>query len=140
MTCNEYQENISAFTDTELDTAAETALFSHLGTCPVCRGFLKESIQLRADLQSQASIARPASLDHRISRSMIQMGTAERKAEWTATAGAFARRVSLRVAGLAVALAILSSVILTSLWYRGEASSPTVVYMPALSAVEVTAR
>ncbi len=138
MTCNDYQEQISAYVDSELEPAGETALFAHLGICPTCRGFLKDTVQLRVDLRSQVSVAQPAALDRRVSRSMIRLGMQTQREMWTTTAGAFAHRVSVRVAGIAVALAILSSVILTSLWYRAEPSNATVVYMPALSAVQVT--
>ncbi len=138
MTCNDFQEQISTYIDSELEPAGESTLFSHLGTCAACRGFLKDAVQLRADLQSQAAVAQPAALDRRVSRSMIRLGAQAQREVWTATAGAFARRISVRVAGIAVALAILSSVILTSLWYRAEPSTATVVYLPALSAVQVT--
>lgn len=48
MTCNEYQEWISAYVDNELDEEKAAVLFAHLGSCAECRGFFRESLELRS--------------------------------------------------------------------------------------------
>ena len=48
MTCNEYQEWISAYVDNELDEERAAPLFAHLGACAECRGFFRGSLELRS--------------------------------------------------------------------------------------------
>ena len=51
MTCNEYQEWISAYVDNELDEERAAPLFAHLGACTECRGFFRDALQLRSVIQ-----------------------------------------------------------------------------------------
>ncbi|MEW5797936.1 MAG: zf-HC2 domain-containing protein [Bacteroidota bacterium] len=49
-TCNEYQEQISAYIDNELADAETSKLFYHLGECAECRGTMQSMLQLRSAL------------------------------------------------------------------------------------------
>ncbi len=49
--CEKFQEMISAYIDGEVDDAATSNLFFHLGGCSECRSLLKEMLRLRSALQ-----------------------------------------------------------------------------------------
>ena len=55
-----YQEEISQFIDNELPENESPELFAHLSTCPECRGFFNESLQLKSRLTSISVPSIPA--------------------------------------------------------------------------------
>jgi hypothetical protein len=63
MTCNEVQPLISAFIDAQLRSEDAASVFSHIGSCNVCRGFLQGSIRMRAMIARIPSPPVPPELD-----------------------------------------------------------------------------
>jgi predicted anti-sigma-YlaC factor YlaD len=49
---DQFQELVSLFIDRELEAGREQELFGHLESCGECRGFLRESVRLQADLMA----------------------------------------------------------------------------------------
>jgi len=138
MNCEQYQENISQFIDCELGTNDETNLFRHLSACNECRAFLKETLSLRSELLGNQTVIVPESLNRKI---LVNTEMTQRRVKPTAQRFAWigqGRMLSFRAVGLAIAIAILTSAGITSLWYRSNVESKeTVVYIPTLPAVEV---
>jgi anti-sigma factor RsiW len=138
MNCEEYQEHISQFIDGELDIVNETELFKHIGTCEQCRTFLKEALNLRSELSSSRISAVPESLDRRILASIDCIPSTIKPVSRIFIKKEPLRMLSLRTVGFVLALTILTSVAITSLWYRSNVTSQeTVVYIPTLPTVIV---
>jgi len=138
MNCEQYQENVSQFIDGELDNASELSLFQHLGECDKCRGFLKDTMNLHTELLSEQVVIVPELLDRKILSNSIASSSNIKRINYSFEWIKRGRMISLRAVGFALALAILTSVAFTSLWYRSNvASNETVVYMPTLPTVEV---
>ena len=115
MNCEQYQEQVSQFMDGELPPITENELFAHLGTCEICRGFLKNVISLRNTMTLDQQIAVPASLDRRLLERHFPI---TKKAEDQT----FIRRIkvnkySFRAIGLAIILSTFTAVLISSLWY-----------------------
>ncbi|MBI3872557.1 MAG: zf-HC2 domain-containing protein [candidate division Zixibacteria bacterium] len=51
MNCEEYQEQISAEIDGELDAIAETALWQHLASCAACRDWRHDLLSIRREFR-----------------------------------------------------------------------------------------
>jgi len=66
MTCDAYQEQVSAMIDNELGDEESCVLFAHLSSCPACRGSLRTSLALRSDFNAQAPLMAPAELDDKV--------------------------------------------------------------------------
>jgi len=132
MNCEQYQEYISQFIDYELDGINESSLFQHLSSCDECRGFLKETMSLRSELLNKQAAIVPESLNRKILANIIK--PTSQSFEWVKRG----RVISLRAFGFVLALTILTSVALTSLFYHSAVDSQkTVVYVPTLPTVEV---
>ena len=65
-TCEEVQEALSRYVDGELPASMESKVFEHAATCSECRGFLRSTMALRAELQADAPPRVPGRLDRRI--------------------------------------------------------------------------
>ena len=65
MTCEEYKEQISAFTDGELSPGESKPLFEHLPGCPDCRTFLGVLMKVRK-VAAAEEIPFPEGFDERI--------------------------------------------------------------------------
>jgi predicted anti-sigma-YlaC factor YlaD len=138
MNCEQYQEQISQFIDSELESVNEPRLFHHLSACDECRGFLKETMSLRSELLNTQSPTVPEQLKRNILAKIVTASISFRPKshsfEWLRQS----RMISLRIVGLALVITILASVALTSLWYRSNiVTNETVVYVPTLPVVEV---
>jgi hypothetical protein len=59
MDCENIQRKISEWVDDELKKDEEERVFTHLGTCPRCRDFLKITVNLRTDLLKPSGIPTP---------------------------------------------------------------------------------
>ena len=66
MTCETYEEQISALIDHELKDKETGMLFAHLSTCQRCRRSLQSVLDLRSDLVEEISPMAPEELDERI--------------------------------------------------------------------------
>ena len=65
MTCEEYKEQISLFTDGELSPGEFKPLFEHLPECPDCRAFMGVLMKVRKAAAAE-EIPFPEELDERI--------------------------------------------------------------------------
>jgi anti-sigma factor RsiW len=133
MTCEMYEEQISAMIDHELKDEETGMLFAHLSTCRQCRHSLQSVLDLRSDLGEQDPPMAPKELDERI---LKQTRLAHRASKdpratpfriWTG-------RISMPVPVAAVIMIILiaGSVALSSVWSKTQT-----VYVTTLPAVEV---
>ena len=124
-----YQETISQFIDDELDSTGESTLFQHLGSCDHCRTFLKNILSLRNTLAGSREIIIPASLDQKVlrHRSLQQPFWLKRKTQY-----------SIRAITLAIIFSVLTSSMITSLWYTSQQPQHTIVCLTPLPEVEVT--
>ena len=124
-----YQETISQFIDDELDSTGESTLFQHLGSCDHCRTFLKNILSLRNTLAGSREIIIPASLDQKVlrHRSLQQPFWLKRKTQY-----------SIRAITLAIFFSVLTSSMITSLWYTSQQPQHTIVCLTPLPEVEVT--
>jgi anti-sigma factor RsiW len=129
MNCDQYQEHISQYIDSELDSTSESALFRHLGTCDHCRSFLKNILSLRNTLTGSREAVPPPSLDQKVLRQPIlqQPFWFKRKTQY-----------SIRAIALAIIFSVLTSSMITSLWYTSQQSQRTIVCLTPLPEVEVT--
>ena len=133
MTCEQYEEQVSALIDHELKDEETEMLFVHLSTCRACRRSLQSVLDLRSDLGEQVSPMAPKELDERMLKvmSIPKRLEADRKPVrghvWT-------RRISipLPIAAAIMMILIAGSVALSSLW-----STTQTVYITALPVVEV---
>jgi anti-sigma factor RsiW len=66
MTCETYEEQISALIDHELKDEETGMLFAHLSTCRRCRHSLQSVLDLRSDFGEQTPPMAPKELDERI--------------------------------------------------------------------------
>ena len=66
MTCEHYQEALSAFLDGQLDERVSSETFLHLSVCDFCREFLKSSVVIQQGFRDLPIPSVPTSLDRRI--------------------------------------------------------------------------
>ena len=138
MNCEQYQEYVSQFIDSELNNAGESSLFHHLSSCDNCRGFLKETLSLRSDLLNKGATIVPEPLNRKILANIITTSSLRRPARLTVDWIKQGRMMSLRAVGFILAFTVLTSAVFTSLVYQSYfASKETVVYVPTLPTVEV---
>jgi anti-sigma factor RsiW len=129
MNCEQYQETISQFIDGELDSTGESSLFRHLGSCDHCRTFLKNILSLRNTLTGTREIIIPASLDQKVLRQPVLQ-----QPFWLKTKTQY----STRAITLAIIFSVLTSSMITSLWYTSQQPQHTIVCLTPLPEVEVT--
>jgi predicted anti-sigma-YlaC factor YlaD len=136
MNCEQYQEQVSQFMDGELPPITENELFAHLGTCEICRGFLKNVISLRNTITLDRQIAVPASLDRRVFERHFPI--TKKMADQTFIRRFRENKYSFRAIGLAIILSALTAVLISSLWYSSYKPQQTIVCLTPLPEVEVT--
>jgi predicted anti-sigma-YlaC factor YlaD len=135
MNCEQVQELISQFIDGELDSVNESNLFGHLGSCEVCRTFLKNTISLRNALAAPTPVAVPADLDERVLNSIAVVS--KRQVSHTFLWLRGKPQYSFRAIGLAVVLSITIGVFVSSAWYHNHQPQSTIVCLTPLPEVEV---
>ena len=141
MTCEQYEEQVSALIDHELKDEETQVLFVHLSTCQACRHSLQSVLDLRSDLSEEISPMAPKELDERILKQarLAHRVSADRKAIpfrlWTG-------RISMPVPVAAIILVCLiaGSLMISSM--TKQAPLPPegrveAVYITTLPAVEV---
>jgi len=144
MSCERFEEQVSAYIDQELrDDEAET-LFKHLGVCASCRKAMTVGLDLRSGLRDQAPLLAPKELDEKI-LSMAQARQSWMPDRAAVPATVWQRRISMRIPVLAAAMFILlfGSFFASVLWLgpNDSASNPKVqtVFLTAVPTMEVRA-
>lgn len=134
MTCDMYEEQVSALIDNELNEEGAELLFRHLSVCPSCRRSLRTVLDLRSDLKEQEPPVAPAELDERVLRRAAgeKRYAGDRK---PMALMVWKRRISmpLPLAAAITIILIAGSVALSSLWTKTQT-----VYVTTLPVVEVT--
>jgi anti-sigma factor RsiW len=135
MTCDMYEEQVSALIDNELNEEEAESLFRHLSTCLSCRRSLRTVLDLRSDLKEQEPPLAPAELDEKV----LQRAASEKRYVGDRKPMAmrvWKRRISIPmpVAAAITIVLIAGSVALSSLWTKTQT-----VYVTTLPVVEVTA-
>lgn len=142
MTCEMYEEQISALIDHELKDEETEVLFAHLSTCRSCRRSLQSVLDLRSNLGEQAPPMAPKELDEKVLTRMVaaQRAKTDRKAIpgflWQGRISA-----PLPIAAGVVLLLMIGSFLLSNLWSGSTQQSakvdPQVVYLTVLPTMEV---
>jgi anti-sigma factor RsiW len=144
MSCEQFEEQVSAYIDHELrDDEAET-LFRHLGGCASCRKAMTVALDLRSGLRDQAPLLAPKELDEKV------LSVAQSRQSWMPDRVAipvtmWQRRISMRIPVVAAVMFILlfGSFFASSLWLgpSESANNPKVqtVFLMAVPTVEVRA-
>ena len=135
MTCDMYEEQVSALVDNELKEKEMVLLFGHLESCSSCRRSLQMVLDLRSDLGERVPPTAPKELDEKILNSEVRskLYAGDRK---PMALHMWKRRISMPVpiaAAITMAL-IAGSIALSSLW-----STTQTVYITAFPAFEVRA-
>jgi anti-sigma factor RsiW len=144
MTCEVYEEQLSAMIDHELKDEAMETLFLHLSTCRACRHALQANLDLRSDLADHVPPMAPAELDEKVLTrvAVAQRAKVDRKA---IASSVWQRRVSapLPIAAGFVLLLMIGSLLLSSMWStsgpRSAKEDPQLVYLTLMPTVEVRA-
>ena len=129
MNCEQYQEYVSQFIDGELDSKYESIMFRHLGTCDHCRSFLKNILSLRNTLTGAREMVVPSSLDKKVLQQPVLQQPFWMKIK---------TQYSIRAIALAIIISVLTSTMITSLWYSSQQPQHTIVCLTPLPDVEVT--
>ena len=124
MTCDDFQESASEFTDGRLDASGQARLFAHLSTCTDCRSFLASSVRVR-EVISKDPTTLPAGIDEEFFEQLS--GQQTRRAATLNLPPPFWRRevvLSFPLAIAAALLVILTSVLISLQFTRTGAGSP----------------
>ena len=144
MTCDRYEEQLSALMDNELADDEAKELLLHMSGCALCRATLRSQLELRSSLREDLPPQAPKELDER-----ILIGVQRRhpgKPDRVAIPVTFwQRRLSVRTPAVALTavVLVLGSFLLSSLWFesrqisRGDATQT--IYLTAVPTVEVRA-
>lgn len=141
MTCDDVQERLSAFTDSELSDAEAAETFHHAGTCRHCRDFLGSLVRVRSDV-SRLPLFHPGSgLDERIAfiRLSKEPGATTRSA-LAALQTLWTHNLRVPAAALAAGVALFLMATALTLWFWIVGPKPPaqeVVYVFGLPQVEV---
>jgi anti-sigma factor RsiW len=144
MTCDKFEEQVSAVVDNELRDEEMEVLFTHLGTCRTCRQSLRSVLDLRAGLQLQTPPTAPAEMDERILKRMLAVRRSG--ADRLAIPGyAWHRRISAPMpvaAGIALLL-VIGSFLLSTIWFsapqQSAKESAQAMFLNIVPTVEVRA-
>jgi anti-sigma factor RsiW len=141
MTCETYEEQISAMIDHELKDEETGMLFAHLSACRSCRHSLQSVLDLRSDFSEQTPPMAPKELDERILKRtrLAQHASKDRRA---IPFRLWAGRISMPVPVAAVILVFLiaSSMMVSSMTKQKQMPPEgrvEAVYITTLPAVEV---
>jgi anti-sigma factor RsiW len=141
MTCETYEEQISALIDHELKDEETGMLFAHLSACTRCRHSLQSVLDLRSDLVEEISPLAPKELDEKILK-RTRLAHRASKDRTTIPFRLWTGRISMPVPIAAVILVFLiaSSLMISSIT-RQSPMPPEgrveAVYITTLPAVEV---
>jgi hypothetical protein len=115
MNCDDYQKNFSKLMDNELSEAYCATLFTHMGTCPICREFFRTSMQIQSALD-EIRVPEPNGL------AALRPFGAQVPVQARLAPSLFQRlretKISLSFAAAAVVLVMAGTLALSSLWMR----------------------
>jgi anti-sigma factor RsiW len=144
MTCEMYEEQISALIDHELKDEETGVLFLHLSSCSGCRHSLQSVLDLRSGLVEQVPPMAPNELDEKVLTRMVAFQRA--KADRKAIRGfAWQGRISapMPVAAVVALLLMIGSFLLSNVWFGSAGQSAkenaSVMYLSVVPTVEVRA-
>ncbi len=140
MSCERFEEQVSAYIDHELRDDEAGTLFTHLGGCASCRRAMADALELRSGLREQSPLLAPKELDEKV----LKMAESRRRRQPDRRAIPFIiwqKRVAVRIP-LVLAISsmlILGSFLLASVWSPLGKSPPQIqtVYVTTLPVVEV---
>lgn len=144
MSCEQFEEQASAYIDHELRDEEAEILFRHLGSCASCRKAMTIVLDLRSGLRDQSPLLAPEELDERV------LAMAQSRKSWMPDRVAvpltvWQRRISMRIPVIAAAMFVLlfGSFFALMLWVGtyGSIDNPKVqtVFLTAVPTVEVRA-
>lgn len=144
MSCERFEEQVSAYIDHELHDDEAGALFMHLGGCASCRKAMTEALDLGSGLRDQAPLLAPNELDEKV------LSIVRRRQFWISSrhavpATVWQRRISMRIPVAAAAMLILlfGSFFASMLWLGPDESADNLkvqtVFLTAVPTVEVRA-
>src|SRR3989304_5420487 len=142
MSCEQFEEQVSAYIDHELRDEETEILFRHLGNCVSCRKAMTVALDLRSGLRDQAPLLAPEELDEKV-LSMAQSRQSWMPDRVVVPVTMWQRRISMRVPAVAAAMFILlfGGFFASSLWLGPNDSAANAkvqtVYITTLPAVEV---
>jgi anti-sigma factor RsiW len=142
MNCEEYQEKISRYLDSDLTDREAQDLFSHLAGCTQCRSMLHNMIQLQSVIHRSPAPEPPESLDRKV-LSIPEPPFRGRRKALSGGANLWKRRLSLPVPAAAAALlaVLLTTVLALTMWFRPveqvKHANPEVQYIMGLPEIEV---
>jgi anti-sigma factor RsiW len=138
MTCNDFQERLSAFTDGELSDRESAEVFTHAGTCRRCRDFLGSLVRVRSAISRLPVLQPDPGLEDRIVGLQERKETAGRSLP-AGIHGLWMRNLRVPAAALAagVALFLMTTAISLWLWLSPLTPPREVVYVFGLPQVEV---
>lgn len=145
MTCDMYEEQLSALIDNELLEGEAESLFKHLSTCPVCRLSLRLALQLRSDLNEEEPPMAPKELDEKVLQ-VVSNAKRDGRDRRAMPIMRWKRRISmpLPVAAAVYVILVAAGVTLSLLWSQSEKTPSETqihtVYVTTLPAVEVQGR
>jgi predicted anti-sigma-YlaC factor YlaD len=139
MSCDVYQETVSAFLDGNSREEDAAAAFGHMAGCEECRRFLRSAIDLQHSLRAMPLPEPPAKVDRRIRQ--IPSREKARRERWPARfAGLLQRRFAIPVPALAGGAGLLAVAVGFSLWLLtqpGVVPEQKVIYVVSTPPVEV---
>ena len=144
MSCEEFEEQVSAYVDHELRDDEAEILFRHLGGCASCRTAMTAALDLRSGLRDQAPVLAPGEMDEKV-LSMVRRRQFWMANSQAAPATVWQRRISLRlpVAAAAMLILLFGSFFASALWLgpNESADNPKIqtVFLTAVPTVEVRA-
>lgn len=140
MSCEQFEEQVSAYIDHELSDDETEMLFEHLAGCASCRRAMTAVLDLRSGLRDRAPLLAPKELDDRV-LSMARSAQLRMPDRVAIPAKMWQRRISMRISALvaAVLMIIAASSLLALVWGPVKTTPPQIqtVYITALPPVEV---
>ncbi len=144
MTCDLYEEQLSALMDNELTDSGAAELLAHMSTCQHCRAALRSQLTLRSSLREDITPQAPRELDERVLA--IVERRRQGKPDRAALPGMFwERRLSIRTPAVVISAVVLivGSFFLSSLWFESkqipDVRTVQTFYVTTLPTVEVRA-
>jgi anti-sigma factor RsiW len=141
MTCEDVQEQLSAFSDGELPDGEVASVLRHAGECRTCREFLERLMSVRSSVSRLPMVEPGPALDGKIAG--IRLPEIPRLAPRGERAGLrqiWTRSLRVPAAALAAGLALFLMTTALTLWFWLAGPKPDeheVVYVFGLPQVEV---
>jgi predicted anti-sigma-YlaC factor YlaD len=139
MSCESYQETLSAFLDGNSAEREAADAFRHLAECAVCRTFLRSAIELQHGLRAMPVPDLPTRVDRRVMQ--IPSREKARQRNWPARLTSLLQhRFNVPVPALAGGAGLLLVVLGFSIWLltrQGLVPERQIIYVVSTPTVEV---